>query len=434
MKYLSTRQNSPHVSFSEAIFKGLAPDGGLYLPETIPQLSAETIANMATQSLSEIALQIAYPFLKEEIDEKTLKNILEEQINFDAPLYKLNDNTFILELFHGPTLAFKDFGARFLAGIMSHSAQTKKHRITILTATSGDTGSAVAKSFYDLPNIDVIILYPQNKVSELQRKQMTTLGKNITCIELEGNFDDCQKIVKESFTNQKLCQQLNLTSANSINIGRLIPQMFYYYYSFSRLQKSYGNEIIFSVPSGNFGNLTAGLMAKKMGLTEIKLIASTNVNDVIPQYLATGKYQTKPSVETISSAMDIGNPSNFERIKFLFENNFSEIQKNIFAVSSTDEETKTEIQKINSLYNYLLDPHGAVAFLGLEKYKTAHQTNLPAVIFATAHPAKFSNVMEKILQKNIFLPKNLASLKNRKEKKIILNSENCASYLAKLNV
>lgn len=430
MKFLSTRGKSPQVTFIEAIFNGLAPDGGLYVPVHIPQFTEKEIELMSDQSFTEIATDIAYKFLEDEIEKHTLREIISQQIDFDAPLHQLKDGKYILELFHGPTLAFKDFGARFLAGIMSHYAKTKKQKITILTATSGDTGAAVANGFHKIKNIDVIIIYPKNKVSELQRKQMTTLGDNIKCIELNGNFDDCQSIVKKSFADKELVKKLNLTSANSINIGRLIPQIFYYFYSYSRLQK-HKRKIIYSVPSGNFGNLAAGLLAKKMGLKGISFVAATNINNVVPEYLQTGIFKPRASVETISSAMDIGNPSNLERIQYLYKQDINEIKKDVYGTSATDEETKIQIKKTFSLDSYICDPHTAVALLGLEKRKKTVQDSIIEVAIATAAPEKFITIMEDILEINLILQKNLKNLKNKPETKINLNIEDCATYLAK---
>ena len=427
MKYISTRQQE-ETNIKTAILKGLAEDGGLFMPEYIPQLDSGFFQNLPNLTLQEIGFRVAKEFLGESISNENLKEIIDEVLNFEIPAVKISDNIYSLELFHGPTMAFKDVGARFMARMMAYFSEGKPMKV--IAATSGDTGSAVASGFFGVQGIEVYIIYPKGKVSPLQEKQLTTWGGNIKALEIDGTFDDCQALAKQILSDEELNQKFTLTSANSINIARLIPQSFYYFWAFSQLQKL-GKPIVFSVPSGNFGNLTAGLFAKKMGLPVHQFIASTNENDVVPKFLETGNYQAKPSKQTISNAMDVGNPSNFERLKNLFNNDVSEFKKEIKSYSFSDEETKSAMIKVKQEFNYTFDPHGAVAYLGLQKYSEKSNEDFVGVLLETAHPAKFVEVVEDVLKEKIEIPKKLESF-NKKEKQSVEFSadfETVKSYL-----
>jgi len=414
MKYISTRQQQ-ETNIKTAILKGLADDGGLFMPEYIPKLDSEFFKQLPNLTLQEIGFRVAKEFLGDSISENELKEIIDEVLNFEIPAVKISDNIYSLELFHGPTMAFKDVGARFMARMMSYFSEGKPMKV--IAATSGDTGSAVASGFFGVPGIEVYILFPKGKVSPLQEKQLTTWGGNIKALEIDGTFDDCQALAKQILSEEELNQKFTLTSANSINIARLIPQSFYYFWAFAQLQKL-GKPIVFSVPSGNFGNLTAGLFAKKMGLPVHRFIASTNENDVVPKFLETGNYETKPSKQTISNAMDVGNPSNFERMKSLFNDDVSEFRKEIESYSFSDEETKNAIQEVKKNFNYTLDPHGTVAYLGLQKYSAKSSQDVIGALLETAHPAKFVEVVEQILKEKIEIPEKLAAF-SKKEKQSI---------------
>ena len=412
MRFYSTQNKSAFYSLSDAVLKGLPEDNGLFMPETIPSLPVDFIKNIKQKTFPEIAFEIAKLFLKDDVPEVEIKRIVDTAISFDAPLVKLDVNTFILELFHGPTLAFKDFGARFMAQLMSYLIRNQKKKITILVATSGDTGSAVANGFYKTAGIEVIILYPSKKVSFLQEKQLTTLGENITALEINGTFDDCQRLVKTAFLDHDLKERYNLASANSINIARLIPQSFYYFEGFRQAPE--GDKVVFSVPSGNFGNLTAGLIAKKMGLPVHHFIASVNSNDVFPKYLASGKYKPVPSIQTYSNAMDVGNPSNFARIIDLYDNDVALINNDISSYSFSDQETLAAMQEVKVSGEYLLDPHGAVGYLGWKKYSQVHP-GTTGIILETAHPAKFIDVVEKNPGIRVTVPFELQSLSHKEK-------------------
>lgn len=411
MRYISTRQQE-ETNIKTAILKGLADDGGLFMPEYIPQLDSAFFENLPNLTLQEIGFRVAREFLGESIPDENLKEIIDEVLNFEIPAVKISENIYSLELFHGPTMAFKDVGARFMARMMSYFSEGKPMKV--IAATSGDTGSAVASGFYNVPGIEVYILYPKGKVSPLQEKQLTTWGGNIQALEIDGTFDDCQALAKQILSDEELNQKFTLTSANSINIARLIPQSFYYFWAFAQLQKL-GKPIVFSVPSGNFGNLTAGLFAKKMRLPIHHFVASTNANDIVPNYLETGIYTAKSSVQTISNAMDVGNPSNFERMKNLFDNDVSEFKREIDSYSFSDEETKNAMRKVKNDFGYTLDPHGAVAYLGFQKYLEKNNEELIGVLLETAHPAKFVEVVEDVLKETIEIPEKLAAF-GRKDK------------------
>ena len=420
MKLYSTNRKSPPINFKEAVLMGQAPDGGLYIPETLPIFADEFIQEFSKYSLKDIAKIVTYELLKDELTAEEVSNIVNQAIYFDAPLHKLSDNLQVLELFCGPTLAFKDFGANFMARLISHYAKDQNQETTILVATSGDTGSAVAGAFFEVESVNVKILYPSKKVSPLQELQLTTWGKNITAYEVDGTFDDCQKIVKQAFSDEQIKKKLNLSSANSINIARLIPQSFYYFYSFSRLSSKTAN---YSVPSGNFGNLTAGLIAKKMGLPINKFIASTNANNIVPEYFTSGNFVPKASVATISNAMDVGNPSNLVRMQNLYLS-LDELKKDVWAISSSDEETKNEITEIYKKFNYLICPHTAVGLCGIKKYLDQNKSELeiPNIVLGTAHPAKFKEVVEETLGFEILLPDALEKVKKKKKESILIKN------------
>ncbi|MEW7401660.1 threonine synthase [Elizabethkingia anophelis] len=410
MKYYSTR-GKHSVNIQQAVLNGLADDGGLYMPAYIPQLSASFFENIEKKTLPEIGFEVAKLFLEDSVPDAVLKQMIDEVLNLDIPVVPVHHNIYSLELFHGPTLAFKDVGARFMARLMSYFAEGKPMKV--IAATSGDTGSAVAAGFYNVPGINVYILYPKGKVSPLQEKQLTTWGGNIKALEIEGTFDDCQALAKRLLADEEL-QQHQVTSANSINIARLIPQSFYYFWAYAQL-KNENKKIVFSVPSGNFGNLTAGLLAYKMGLPVNRFIASTNINNVVPQYLKTGTYEAKASLSTVSNAMDVGNPSNFERMKDLFQEDVTKFREIISGYYFTDEETKATVQKVYKESGYLLDPHGAVAYLGLVQYQKEQQQDFNGVLLETAHPAKFIETVEESILEKIEVPEKLSAF-GKKEK------------------
>jgi threonine synthase len=411
MRLYSTKKSAPVVSLQEAVTRGLAPDQGLYMPEYIPVLPESFFQAAPQMSFQEIACTVADNLLGDEIPKQDLNRIVCDTIQFDAPLVELENGIYALELFHGPTLAFKDFGARFLSRLLGYYAGKRSQDVTVLVATSGDTGSAVAHGFYNTPGTKVIILYPDGKVSELQEKQFTTLGGNITALKISGTFDDCQRLVKQAFSDQDLNDVMSLASANSINIARLVPQSFYYFYAWSRLPERRG--VVFSVPSGNFGNLTAGLIAKKMGLNIDAFIAATNANDVVPEYLEKGIYHPRPSVSTISNAMDVGNPSNFDRILELFGQDWKLISQMITGYRFSDKETIAAMKFVFDRSGYQMDPHGSVGYLGLKRYKETHADMRSGVFLETAHPAKFIESVESAIQSTVKLPQALEDLKNK---------------------
>lgn len=418
MLFRSTRGASEPVSFQKAVLDGLAPDGGLYLPEAIPSISPQFLKALPQLSFQELSLEIASLWLDKEIDRKVLQNIVEVAFQFDAPLVPVGDNMFALELFHGPTFAFKDFGARFMAQVLAEFVAGSDKEITILVATSGDTGSAVASAFHNVDGIKVVLLFPSGKISEIQRKQMTTLGGNVHALEIKGNFDDCQQLVKQAFADSKLRTQLQLSSANSINIARLLPQSFYYFRAVAQLSKQHPP--IFSVPSGNFGNLTAGVIAKRMGLQVERFVAATNINDVVPQYLKSGKFEPRSSIQTISNAMDVGNPSNFERLQHLYENDVVKMSHEICAAAFTDHKTEQCIKHTYQETNYVLDPHGAVALLGLRKFMSDESVG---IFLETAHPAKFTETVEPAIAKKIDIPDKLKSCLSSPEHMVKLKAD-----------
>lgn len=402
--------------------KGLSPDGGLFMPEEIPQLDTAFFDDIENHTIQEIGFEVAKLFINDEIPETDLKAIIDDAINFDAPLVNLDNHLSILELFHGPTLAFKDFGARFMARTMSHFLKDSNEVVNILVATSGDTGSAVASGFYGVEGINVYLLYPSGKVSYIQEKQLTTFDKNITALEIEGTFDDCQKLVKAAFVDNEINSKMKLSSANSINIARLIPQSFYYFNGYKQL-KNRSENVLVSVPSGNLGNLTAGLMAKKMGLPITKFIGATNSNSVFTEFILSGKYEPRPSVKTLSNAMDVGAPSNLARIESLYDNH-SVILKDIASNTHNDDQTIEKIKETYHKYNYIIDPHGAVGMLALEQYIAEEKLeDYSAVVVETAHPAKFKDSVDEALDIDVELPEALHKCISKEKKTIKLSND-----------
>lgn len=407
MKYYSLNNHNIKASFKDAAITGIAPDKGLYFPESIPQLDADFINNIEQYSNIEIALKAITPFIGDEIPEDKLREIVEETLSFDFPNIEVEKDIYALELYHGPTLAFKDVGARFMSRCLNYFTQGENKKITILVATSGDTGGAVASGFLGVEGVNVVILYPSGKVSDIQEKQLTALGQNITALEVNGSFDDCQDMVKQAFLDDQL-KGVNLTSANSINIARWLPQMFYYFFAYKQL-KHLGKPLAISVPSGNFGNICAGLMAKKIGLPVAHFIAATNVNDTVPRYMESKQYQPSATKETLSNAMDVSNPSNFVRIVELFSNTSDSLQEELSSYSFTDTQTLNTIKKLYTENNYLADPHGAVGYLGLKKYLATHSA-YTGVFLETAHPVKFPQSIERELEIIIPVPNNLTDV------------------------
>ncbi|MFA6598447.1 MAG: threonine synthase [Ignavibacteriaceae bacterium] len=426
MKFYSTNNKHLTASFREAVLTGIAYDGGLFMPNEVPHLPENFFRNIENYSFREIGFEVAKLFI-DDIDETDLRTILSNTISFPAPLIQLAENISILELFHGPTLAFKDFGAKFLANLLTHYLKDEKKETLILVATSGDTGSAVANGFYEKEGIKVALLYPSGKVSKTQEQQLTTLGKNIFAFEIDGVFDDCQQLVKQAFHDSDLTSIFSMTSANSINIARLLPQSFYYFEAYKQI-KDKSLPFVVSVPSGNFGNLTAGLLAQKMGLPVHKFIAAVNANDVFFNYLESGKFESKPSVLTLSNAMDVGNPSNFARIISLFENNFKLLKKNITSASFDDGQTLAAIKEVYDKCNYTIDPHGAVGYLALKNYlQNSGLNNVNGIILETAHPAKFSEIVDKVLGEKVAMPERLSAC--LKEEKIsVKTNKDYASF------
>ena len=396
------------------MFHGLAPDGGLYMPETIPHLGTDFFKS--DLSYPELAVGMIHPFTKDDLTHAQLTDICELAFDFPLRIKELNETDSVLELFHGPTFAFKDFAARFMARTMSYFLENKDNELTILVATSGDTGSAVANGFFNVDGINVIILYPSNRVSAIQEKQLTTLGGNITALEIDGSFDDCQRMVKAAFQNIDLRNRLSLSSANSINVARLLPQSVYYSWAWKLCAEN--RPIIFSVPSGNFGNLTGGLLANRMGVPVEKFIAATNANDTFPYFLSSGTIQHQDAVQTISNAMDVGVPSNLDRIQDLFHDDVNQVKVDISSWSFTDKDTKESIRNIQDEFGYLIDPHTAVGVLGLIKYRNETNSKTKGVVLSTAHPGKFADVIEPIIGNKTALPDSL-QIAMKKEKNSI---------------
>ncbi len=409
MIFYSTKTADLKASLEEAIFNSLPPDNGLYMPESIPTISKEFLDNIENRSFKEIATEVTATLLGSEITRSEIESIIDRAYDFEAPVVQITPNDYVLELFHGPSMAFKDFGARFMAAIMSYFLQRSNKEIRILVATSGDTGGAVAQGFYKVPGISVTILYPSGKVSDIQEKQLTTLGHNVTALEVDGTFDDCQRLVKEAFLDPELSAKYNLASANSINIARLIPQSFYYFSAYAQLKKL-GKPLVISVPSGNFGNLSAGVLAYRMGLPVEHFIAATNVNNAVPRYLASGNYEPLPSIETISNAMDVGSPSNFVRLTRFFNDDWNAINKKVSGAFFNDEQTQKAMREVFGNANYVMCPHTAVAYRGLQEYRKKTKSDFTGVFLSTAHPAKFIDLVEETLGKSIDVPERLRSL------------------------
>jgi len=395
----------------------------LYMPVSIPQLNPDFLRDLAKYSLPEIAFEVARTMLSNTIPENDLKAIVEDAINFEAPIVKLEEDVYVLELFHGPSLAFKDFGARFMSRVMSYFLRDGEKMLDILVATSGDTGGAVALGFLGVPNTRVTILYPKGKVSPIQEQQLTTNGQNIRAVEVDGTFDDCQALVKQAFVNNELNEKFRLTSANSINIARLIPQTFYYFNAYAQLLRAGKSEVVFSVPSGNFGNLGAGLLAWKMGLPVKQFIAATNANDTVPQFLSTGFYKPKPSVATLSNAMDVGNPSNWIRIAHIFQDP-EKLKQLVSGCSYTDEQTKHAIEAVYKQYGYVVCPHTAIAWQALKDYQKANPDNKAAGVFlATAHPCKFPEVFSDEISAKIVVPEQVNELQGKPSLSVSLGTD-----------
>ncbi len=420
MKYVSTRDPNRRVSLEAAVTRGLAPDGGLYLPETIPRLPESLLGSLPGRTLPELAAAMIHDYLAADFSRSEIESLISASMTFDAPLVRVADRVAALELFHGPTLAFKDFAARFMARLLESFASREGDRYTVLVATSGDTGSAVASGFHDCPGIDVVILYPSGRVSPAQEKQLTTLGGNVQALEVEGSFDDCQALVKACFGDSELTGRVRLTSANSINIARLLPQTFYYARLVAQADRKL--PLVVAVPCGNFGNLAAGLIAKQMGLPLGRFVAATNENDVVPKFLETGEYAPRSSVATLSSAMDVGNPSNWERIRVLHQEDPEAIRSAMVGARFSDSETLEAIRSVYHECGYLLDPHGAVGYLGLEQALLS-EPDSQGVFLACAHPAKFAEVVARATGVEPLLPPALTELLDRTKQAICIRAD-----------
>jgi threonine synthase len=413
MKYYSLNHNAPKVSFQEAVIQGLAADKGLYFPESITPLPQSFFDNIENLSNEEIAFEAIQQFVGNEIPTETLKQIIAETLCFDFPVVPVENGIYSLELFHGPTMAFKDVGARFMSRCLGYFNKDKKDNTnTVLVATSGDTGGAVASGFLGVQGVEVVILYPSGKVSDIQERQLTTLGQNIKALEVDGVFDDCQDMVKKAFLDESL-KHKNLTSANSINIARWLPQMFYFFFAYKAL-KSQNKPLVFSCPSGNFGNICAGIIAKKMGLPVEHFVAATNVNDTVPRFLVNGVYDPKPSIATISNAMDVGNPSNFIRIQEMYGNDLAQFKKDFSSYTYNDEETLAAMKNIYNVDAYIAEPHGAVGYLGLKK-ELENYPNALGIFLETAHPIKFLDVVEPALGVTLPIPTQIESVLNKEK-------------------
>jgi len=421
MRYRSTARIAPLTSLRGAVLRGLAPDGGLYMPAEIARRSPQELEEFRRLPFTEVCFRVARPFAAPDVPEEVLWQVVSEAISFPVKLVSLSPGLHILELFHGPTLAFKDFGARFMARLMGHFVRDETRALTVLVATSGDTGSAVGHGFLGVPGIRVVILYPSKRISEAQEKQFTTLGENITALEVAGTFDDCQRLVKQAFADAELNKRAFLTSANSINIGRLLPQMFYHVAAYRQLPVA-SVPLIVSVPSGNFGNLTAGIFAKRIGLPVAKFIASTNTNDVVPEYLRTGEFHPRAAQATYSNAMDVGSPNNFPRLLDLCRNRLEYVQKEIWGHGATDEETLAAMKMLHQRFGYIADPHTAVGVQGWEAYKLEHAKPAQGLVLATAHPAKFPEVVMKAIGTAPPLPDRLGAYLKREKLSLPMSS------------
>jgi len=421
LNYYSLNKKSPAVDFKEAAIRGQAPDKGLYFPEHIPVFDSSFFYNIEKMDDEEIAYQVIQPYVSESIPGNMLQEIIKETLNFPIPLIKIKDNIFSLELFHGPTLAFKDVGARFMSRCLGYFAKERNEKLVVLVATSGDTGGAVANGFYDVPGVDVVILYPSGKVSSVQEKQLTTLGKNIHALEVNGNFDNCQQLVKQAFSDFEINQKIFLTSANSINVARWLPQQFYYFLAWKQWSDKKRPPVI-SVPSGNFGNICAAILAHASGLPAQHFIAACNVNDTVPEFLKTGNYQAKRTIATISNAMDVGDPNNFIRILEIFEESTSELRRILSAYSITDDETRETIKRVYKEDKYMLDPHGAVGYLSLDRYLNENP-GLKGLFVETAHPVKFYDVVEPVIGESVPIPETIQLQLQLEKKSTQINAD-----------
>lgn len=420
MKYYSTNRQAGLVDFKEATIKGLAPDKGLYFPEQVPSVDKDLIHDIEGLSNEVIAFRVIQPYVGDAIPKGKLDQIVNETVNFPIPLVKVNDSISSLELFHGPTLAFKDVGARFMSRCLGYFLQGEGKKVTVLVATSGDTGGAVANGFFDVEGVDVIILYPSGKVSDVQEKQLTTLGKNIHSLEVQGTFDDCQQMVKQAFADTTVTDTLFLTSANSINVARWLPQQFYYFFAYKQWEDKNSPPVI-AVPSGNFGNICAGILAMRSGLPVRHFIAACNVNDVVTEYLNTATLKPKKAVATLSNAMDVGDPSNFVRILEIFHQQFPELKNNLSSYTITDEETIHTIREVYRQFHYTCDPHGAVGYLSLKRYLETH-TGSKGIFLETAHPVKFPGAVESATGNRINIPASIASLLQQEKKSTVIHA------------
>ena len=426
MNYYSTNKNAPKATLREAVTKGLAPDRGLYMPERINRLPDSFYENIQNRSFQEMAYTVADAFFGEDVEAEALKTIVYETLNFNVPLVHVNDHIYSLELFHGPTLAFKDVGARFMSRLLGYFIQKGEQKeVNVLVATSGDTGSAVANGFLGVDGIRVFVFYPKGKVSKIQECQFTTLGQNVTALEIDGTFDDCQALVKTAFMDAELNARLNLTSANSINVARFLSQAFYYFYAYAQLQKlGKDKNVVICVPSGNFGNITAGLFAKRMGLPVVRFIAANNRNDIFLQYLLTGNYCPRPSVATLANAMDVGDPSNFARVLDLYGHSHDAIVKEIAGCCYTDDEIRETVKDTYRKTGYLLEPHGATGYRALMEFLKQEETG---IFLETAHPAKFLETVENIIGEKIEIPEKLQEFMKGRKQSIEL-SKNFADF------
>ena len=419
MKYFSLFNDSHQVTFKEALFRGLAPDGGLYFPTRVKPLKKSFIDNLKNLGKSEIAYNVISQFVGEDIAEKELTKIIDHSINFDFPLKQLNENISVLELFHGPTMAFKDVGARFTSRCISFLNKLEK-RVTVLVATSGDTGAAVASGFHGVDGIDVFILYPKNKISKIQEKQISTYSGNIYPVQVEGSFDDCQRMVKEALVDKDLVNKFNFTSANSINISRWIPQMLYYFFAYRQIEKEHA-KVSFSIPSGNYGNLFSCLLSRKLGLPIKNIISANNINNPVEKYILTGKYKPQPSKRTLSNAMDVGSPSNFVRVKELFDANLDKIRRVLYGYSFSDTETAEAIKELIDTYKYICDPHGAIGYLGAKK----HLINNPEsqiIFLETAHHSKFHEEIKSFINQEFEIPIQLKNIIKKQCNSVSINN------------
>ncbi|MCB0373020.1 MAG: threonine synthase [Muricauda sp.] len=420
MKFYSINNPTIQTSFKNAVIAGIAPDKGLYFPESITPLPADFFENIEQFSNQEIAFKAIHQFVNEDIPDEALKEIIANTLDFDFPVVQIEENVATLELFHGPTMAFKDVGARFMANCLGYFSKGEKQDVTVLVATSGDTGGAVANGFLGVDGVSVVILYPSGKVSEIQEKQLTTLGQNIEAMEVDGTFDDCQRMVKTAFLDREITDHKKLTSANSINVARWLPQMFYFLFAYKHA-KSKGKELVFSVPSGNFGNICAGMVAQRLGMPCKQFIASTNVNDVVPKFMENGIYEPLPSKATISNAMDVGDPSNFVRIRHLYQDDFALLKEHLSSFSFSDEDTRTAMKAVHAQTKYVMDPHGAVGYLGLKKYQDS-EPNTYGIFLETAHPVKFLDVVENSLGLSPEIPPQIKKVMGKEKKSVPISS------------